>query len=116
METRRETKKLVKYGSLGLLAAVVLVYTIFQFHNILTGPEVSISSPPNGAHVATALTEITGNTQNISAISLNDRPIFIDESGEFKEKILLQDGYNVLKIQAEDKFGRKTERMIELTH
>ena len=63
-----------------------------------------------------SLIDVAGIATNISAISLNDRPIFIDESGAFSEKLMLYPGYNIIKLRAEDKFGSTVENDLELVY
>ena len=60
--------------------------------------------------------KIAGAAKNIKSISLDDRPIFIDEAGSFSEKLLLSNGYNVIKISAWDKFNKKTDKLIEVVY
>ena len=47
---------------------------------------------------------------------MNDRKIFIDQQGNFKEKILLSYGYNIITMKANDKFGRNTKKKLELIY
>ena len=99
-----------------LLLMSVLGYAYFQAQNLLIGPVITISSPPNGATLSSAFVEVTGYTKNISEIHFNDRPIFIDEDGNFKENVLLSPGYTIITVRAEDKFGRKTKKVLELVY
>lgn len=99
-----------------LFVLVIVGYSIFQAHNILTGPEIALASPFSGEVVTEQAVDINGNAKNISFISLDDRPIYIDESGQFKEKLLLYPGYNIIRIYARDKFGTETEKKIELVY
>lgn len=62
-----------------------------------------------------ALVEIRGTARNIVSITLNDRAITTDESGVFSAEIPLSVGYNITKVAVEDRFGRKKERLIEIT-
>jgi predicted ATPase len=80
------------------------------------GPVISISEPSNGATLTSSLIEVLGTTKNISSINLNDRQIFINESGAFEEKLLLSPGYNIITFRAEDRFGRKTQKVLELVY
>ena len=80
------------------------------------GPIITIHTPENGSTLTESLVTIKGVAENISHISLNDRSIFIDEEGRFQEKLLLSYGYNIMTIKAEDKFGRKTEEILELVY
>ena len=99
-----------------LLLISIFGYTYFQMRNIVTGPVITISTPQDGAILTSSQTEISGTTKNISSISLNDRKIFIDESGVFKEKLLLSPGYNIITLKAKDKFGRKVKKTLELIY
>ncbi len=99
-----------------LLLISILGYTYFQLQNLITGPVITISLPQNGTTLTSSLVEVTGSTKNISDISLNGRHIFIDEQGDFKEKVLLSPGYNIITLQAKDKFGRETKNILELVY
>lgn len=95
---------------------VILGYGYFEARNLISGPEITITAPVNGSEVGNPLVEITGTAENIAFISLNDRQIFIDEEGNFKEPYLLSLGYNIVRINAKDKFGRGTQKIIEIVY
>lgn len=116
MTDRYKTKKYAKLAVIILLLLILLGYTAYEIQKIVFGPRISIDSPQNGAVVSDSLLEIKGVAQNINDISLDDNKIFIDEKGNFDEKILLSYGYNVIKIDASDKFGSKTEKILEITY
>ncbi len=99
-----------------LLLVSILGYTSFQMRNLVTGPVITIFEPQNGAMLTSSSVEVYGTTENISSINLNDRQIFVDESGVFREKLLLSPGYNIITLRAEDKFGRKTKEILELVY
>ena len=98
------------------LLFLILVYTYFQMQSLITGPVISIKTPSNGAVLSDPLVDIEGSAKNISRITMNDRQIFIDESGVFKEKLLLSPGYNIITLQAEDRFGRDTKSTLDLVY
>ena len=102
-------------GALVLLV-VVFGYTLFQARHLIRGPVVTIHTPQNGSTVSEPLLVIEGTTQNISFIDLNDRQIFVDEEGQFSEKLLLAYGYTIMTIRARDKFNRETTKTIELIY
>ena len=99
-----------------MLAMMILGYALFQARNLIRGPMISIENPQNGSTLVESLISIEGHAENISYISLNDRQIFIDEAGAFKEKLLLSYGYNIMTIKAKDKFGRETQETLELVY
>ncbi|MFC1802120.1 hypothetical protein ACFLY7_01640 [Patescibacteria group bacterium] len=111
-----ETRFYLKIGLIILAIVLVVGYSYYQMRNLLNGPVLIVTSPQNGETFSESLIEITGETKNISEISLNDRPIFIDENGNFKEKMLLSYGYNVIKIEAGDRFDRKIKKILEVIY
>lgn len=82
----------------------------------MLGPEIIIFEPRNGSTIATSTVLIRGQALRIQDISLNNRPILIDEQGNFSETLLLFPGYNVSLISAQDKFDRTIEYKLELVY
>lgn len=97
-----------------VLALVIILYAYYQTKNLLSGPLIEITSPQNGKTFTEPLIEIVGAAKNSSRITLNDRPILIDEAGNFKEKLLLSEGYNIIDFKAEDRFGEKINKTLEV--
>ncbi len=114
--SRRETKFYLKAIIICLFLCALFGYGIFEVWNYATGPKITISSPANGSVVSESLTLIAGKIKNTKEITLNDRPIVVDENGNFSEEILLSYGYNVLKLEAQDRFGKKTEEILQVIY
>lgn len=116
MTDRRRVKGLIK-----ILAAVVVViiiggYSIFRVETFAEGPVVEVAEPKDGSLVHQSLVTIRGEAKNISFLNLNGTQIFTDESGKFNEKILLSYGYNIITLEAKDRFGRKTEKSLQVIY
>ena len=94
----------------------IVGYSLFQANKFITGPKIYINSPTDGETTATSSVDIAGQAKNIAFISLDDKPIFIDEQGNFSEKLLLYPGYNIIKMFAKDHFGRTTEKQIGVVY
>lgn len=95
---------------------LVLGYAFYKSKDLIGGPTITINEPKNGSSVSEQLVKVAGVAKNINKIFLDDRPIYIDESGSFNERLLLSKGYNIVKISAWDKFGKKTEKTLELVY
>lgn len=104
----------LKFGSLILLGIVIGSYSLFQGWKIIAGPIIDIYSPQNGSTYSESLIEIEGRAKNVAYINLNDKRIFTDKDGYFKEKLLLSPGYNIIRLDAQDKFRNSTEKRLEL--
>lgn len=113
---RHTIKNLIRYGSMALLALIIVSYSLYQARNLIAGPVITITSPSNGASFDHSRIEIEGIAKNVNVISVNDRPIFIDEQGHFKEIELLSPGDNIITLKAKDKFGRSTQRTLEIVY
>src|SRR3989344_5888032 len=99
--------------SIALIVSALTIYVYFQFRDYLIGPTINISYPIAGSTVYGPEIEIRGKAERVSSLSLNDSQIFIDPTGSFKEKLILSDGYNIMKFEAKDRFGKQTEKLLE---
>lgn len=90
---------------LGILLA--LFYTTFQARYLITGPQIVLEEVPNTLQNEQKIL-LTGTAYNISHLWLNDRPIYTDASGHFKEALILENGYTTATLRAEDRYGRET--------
>ena len=99
-----------------LIILFLILYGLFQARGYLLGPQVSLENPKQGEILKDKLLIIKGRAVDVSKIYLNGRQIFTDEGGNFSEQYLLAPGVNVIRIDAEDKFGKKAsiERMVSL--
>jgi len=107
-------KKLIKIIFVIVIITIVAGYTYYQSHDMIVGPQLTIHSPTNGSSTTEAFVLISGTAKNISSISVDDRPILINTSGEFTNAVILHPGYNTITIKAEGKFGRTVEKTLEL--
>ena len=110
----RTTLSLVRIGLFSLLGLVIIIYSIFQAWKLISGPIINVYIPQNGTTYNQTLIEVSGQARNISYINLDDRPIFTDKDGYFKEKLLLSPGYNIIKLDARDKFKTYREKIIQV--
>lgn len=90
------------------------LYAIFQGRFIILGPIVSIDSPLNNAHVDVGILKVTGEAENVSYISLDDRQIYIDRTGRFVEEVVIAPGINIIKVALRDRFGRDREEFVRV--
>lgn len=92
-----------------LIVAVLLliVYGFFNARNMLTGPTLDILNPTNLVETEQNILTVKGIVKNATFISLNEKPIFINQDGIFEEKLLLSPGSNIIQIKARDRFKKE---------
>ncbi|MEK9166336.1 MAG: hypothetical protein AAB846_01225 [Patescibacteria group bacterium] len=96
--------------ALSLVAVFVAFYGLWQARPYLGGPRIEVAAPTEGTRVTEERMVIRGNASNVSHLTLNGRPIFTDEKGNFEEDFLVAPGESILEIKGTDKFGR--ERLV----
>ncbi len=96
--------------TLGVLLALLIfgTYLSFQARFLISGPQLTLNNEPPVSH-STRIVELSGIATNITHLWLNDRPIFTDEKGHFKEALILENGYTITTLKARDRYGRETE-------
>lgn len=113
---RRTGSDYLKFYSIIFFSILIVGYFIFNFRIFIAGPEIIVTSPQNGEVSDKELVEITGKAENVNFISINDRSIFLDGEGNFKEFLLLSSGYNIIVIKAKDKFERSISKKLEVIY
>lgn len=113
---RKSGSDYLKFYSIILFSILIVGYFIFNFRIFIAGPEIIITSPQNGSVTNKELIEIDGVAKNVNFISMNDRSIFLDNDGNFKEFLLLSSGYNIIVIKAQDKFKRNISKNLEIIY
>ncbi len=95
---------------LAITSIVLLIgYAIFNAKHLITGPSIEIFNPTTEElETSKNIFAVKGRALNVTMLKLNDRQISIDTEGFFEEKLLLSEGFNIINIEARDRFGKKT--------
>jgi hypothetical protein len=73
----------IKIAFIAVVVALVVIYSGFKLRNIIGGPVLSVEGPQGTLTVKDPLLSISGKTERISKLYLNDGQIFTDENGNF---------------------------------
>lgn len=111
-----DAKKILKIASLSLLVLFIVVYSFFRSKDLIFGVKIKDVNIVDGTKVTDNILKITGNARNAILLTLDDRPISIDQKGNFNETIALLSGYNVIDIKAKDEFGNSDEKNYKLIY
>ena len=104
------SKKVVKIAILSVFFVLIIVYAFFRSHDLIFGVKIRNVNLTDGAVLSESIIKITGNAKNAIKLALNGREISINQQGDFEETIALLEGYNIINIKAEDKFGYTDEK------
>lgn len=109
----RRDSRLTKIALIVFFVAV-LMYAYFESRGILYGPIITVAS--NLTLVRDPYIEIRGHAEHIASLAMNGREISVTEAGIFTEPFVLAPGDNRILLDAKDKYGRTTQRVVEIVY
>lgn len=98
-------KKIIKIALLSIFFLFIVIYALFRSSDLLFGVKIKNVNITDGAKTTESIVHITGNARHAQNLTLNGRAISIDKEGDFDDTIALLLGYNIITIDAKDKFG-----------
>ncbi len=114
LTSRTNNLRLLKLTGIFILIALIVVFVTAKSLNYARGPQVEILHPENGATISSSTIEMLGKAFRINKITLNGHVISIDETGNWREKIIIFPGLNKITVKAEDQFGRETVKKLDI--
>jgi hypothetical protein len=113
---RGTTQKIFIAAVVAVIAGGLLYFIYRTFQAYFSGPSVTIAEPADYSAFSTSTVTIAGTAERVQNITLDGRPIIIDDKGDFSETILLAPGYNIETLAAQDRFGHATQKRLELVY
>lgn len=102
---------------IGICVGIFIVsYALFEARGLIFGPRITISNPPDGALMTDPIVYITGTTSGVQDMTLNGRTVALHENDSFSNAVVLKEGYNIVVLEARDRFGRIFTRTLQLMH
>ncbi len=100
-------RTVLQFTAIGIIGLLLLTYAFFQARYLIVGPQITLSMEPEQVQNERQIF-LEGTAYNISRLWLNDRQIYTDAQGNFKEALVLENGYTITTLRAEDRYGRST--------
>jgi hypothetical protein len=113
LEHEHTQRKLERYFIL-FLVVIALLYGGFRAYPLIKGPEITLYSPKEGDIVATSSFEVSGKVSKVREITLQGRPIPIDQDGHFKELLVASHPYTILVLTATDFYGNTVTETVSV--
>jgi len=82
-----------------------------------TPPGMEISFPQGGEEIEDEFVKVRGRTDKDCRVKVNDKPVFVDDEGNFVAAVYLGQGKNIITVQSEDEYGNVAtlQREVEAT-
>ena len=105
--------RITKYALI-VFFLVVAAYGYYEARGILFGPRISVNSEITEVHDPFIV--IKGQADRISELHMNGKAITVTEQGAFEEPYLLSEGLNRIVLDAEDKYGRSRQEVLQIVY
>lgn len=109
----KKTLKIILISGFFLFIAAFAFYTSYD---LIFGVKIKNISIVDNAKLTESLLKVTGNAKHAAVLTLNGREISINKQGDFEETIALLPGYNIVSIEAKDKFGSIDQKNYKLIY
>lgn len=107
-------KKYLRIGLFSGLFIFIIFYTIIETKTLARGVDIVLTGIQNGQVFEEDLVILSGAAKHANHLTLNGRPIPIDKENNFTEELLLSPGYNIITLEALDRFDKKTLKVYEV--
>lgn len=111
----RDLRKQLERAFVLTLLVLATGYGIFRAYPLISGPKIVITNLKDGSTVASTTFQVSGIVYRAKEITLQGKPITIDDHGDFTETLVADYPYTILVLVATDKYGvseTKTLRVI----
>lgn len=108
-------RKCLRVLGVGILIGITLIYVLFQARNLIQGPAIILTDTYTPVHQDKIIT-LSGKAENIVKLTLNGKEIHTDAEGVFSHDVVLERGYTIVTLAAQDRFGRSTSVVREYVY
>lgn len=102
-------------GIIGL-AALLIVYFVYQFKLLAGSPELEVTKPEEEAQVNATVT-VGGTTDPQASLTINNQEVLVNPDGSFNQSLVLPQGTRTITIKATSRSGksRTIQRTVHVT-
>lgn len=104
--------KTLGFALLAVFIVFVLSYLFYQVNAINKPPSIEITSPSNGARIASSSLVIQGRTEIGASLSIEGKSVLVDSLGNFKQPVSIGPGEKVLTFVAVNNFGKQATKQL----
>ncbi|MCK9378586.1 MAG: DUF4115 domain-containing protein [Candidatus Moranbacteria bacterium] len=108
------TPKIITLVAVIVLIAGAFFYLYKELDNFISTPRLVVSSPLENETIEGGQIYIVGKSEKDGRVFINEQPIVVNDEGEFRESISLQNGLNIVTIRAVNRFNKETIKTLSI--
>ena len=94
-------------GVIGI-SLIVLTYIGFQYVGFISPPPLEVSVPQEGAIIKETSIEVSGKTEPVAIVKVNNQLVLVEDNGEFNAEIDIYEGTYEIEIKAISRSGKES--------
>jgi hypothetical protein len=87
---------------------MILSYLGYEYYQFRSPPVLKVFSPPENQEVNTNIVEVLGETEPDATLRVNNQPVLVEEDGQFKTNIEINDKTEEIIVRAISRSGKET--------
>ncbi len=99
--------KIVKGVIIFFVILACFLYLAFSLKNIVSPPPLIVRNPSKDIIINDYSFVVKGTTEPGTQVYINGDSVLLNSDGSFSRKINLKEGFNVINIEAQKKYGKK---------
>jgi len=94
---------------------LIFIYLLLQFLSVILPPKIVVTNPSkNESTVSEEQILIRGFVKRTYFFKINGELVAFDNKGNFEKNVVLQNDLNTFNLEAESRFGKKTNHQIKI--
>ena len=98
----------VKFGLVFCAVIAIVGYFGWQMSELMAPPEVVLLTPSDESLTYEAEVTVSGVVDGEASVFINQEPVVVNADASFSTPVELQEGLNIILVEAERRYSRKT--------
>lgn len=99
----------------GVLVFAGFMYFYKEIGKLSETPRLVVMQPTSDTSISGSSIDVTGVTDKENKVTINGQPIYVNDSGQFKETLSLQKGLNSISVKSVNRFGKEIEKNFNIS-
>lgn len=92
-----------------VVVLIILGYLGFQYSNFIQPPKLTLEMPAETQVVTEKNLVVEGTTDPDASVLVNNQPVIVDESGNFRTQVEIYEGTEEIVVMATSRSGKETK-------